>query len=359
MYKCYKYLIKPNKQQKQIIEEQFIGTTKIHNMYVDDIINKRLIPKLGKELYDLYIKKDETLLSYNKVFLVNELFKSSDKNDYKKFRAYNRYPKSITCPVLPRQIQRVYIENEKINIPYIGKVKFVYSRQIPNEGNIKRITITKTENKKFYICILVENSNGFAKILNLDNSIGLDYSSTHFIVDSDGNKYDTPHFYRDKEKAIRKKQNELSRCVKGSNNYYKKKIELFNIHNNISNRRNDYLHKLSTNIANKYDYVFIENIDLESISKKNNLGKATYDNSYGSFVLMLEYKMKERGKVLKKIDRYYPSTKMCSSCGYINKDIKLSDRNWRCPICNSNHDRDINAATNIQKEGKRIISSGG
>lgn len=357
MYKSYKYLIKPNKEQMKIIEKQFIGTTKIHNMYVDDLINKRQVPKLSKDQYDIYIRKDPSLLEYQKTFLINELFKSSDADVYKRFRSYNRYPKSITCSILPRQIQRVYIDGNKINIPYIGKTTFVCSRTIPTDGNVKSITIMKKENRKYYIVILVQMQNKQTKILDIENSIGLDYSSTHFAVDNNGNKYDIPHFKREKEKAIKRVQTELSRQIKGSNNYYKKRIELYNIHSKIANRRNDYLHKLSTNLANKYDYIFIEDIGLKDIAKNENLGKATYDNSYGSFIMMLEYKMKERGKVLKKIGKYYPSTKTCSQCGYINNNIKLTDRNWNCPICSIKHDRDVNAAINIKKEGIRIVNN--
>lgn len=357
MFKSYKYFIKPNSEQRKIIDTIFEGTIKIHNMYVDDIINKRELPKLGKDIYEEYLKKDQTLLQYNRTIMINEIFRLSNKSDYKKYKSNRIYPKSFTCPILPRQKDKFYIQNKHINIPYIGEVKIVYSKDIPKNDEVKSVTIIKSENSRYYIVILTEARIEKSKLLDLDNSLGLDYSSTNFAVDNNGNKYPIPHFYRDKEKVIKKKQYELSRCVQYSKNYYKKKVELYNIHENIANRRKDYLHKLSYNLANNYDYIFIEDIDLDKISQQNNLGKATYDNSYGIFISMLEYKMKERNKVLKRINKWFPSTKKCSSCGYINKEIKLSDRNWKCPNCNTYHDRDINAAINIRKEGIKLITN--
>lgn len=357
MFKSYKYLIKPNAEQREAIKKNFEGISKIYNMYISDLKSNVAIPKRAVDIYDNFVKKDRMLLEYNKQILINELFRISDKKEYKNYRTNSHYPKTYTCPILPRQKDKLYLRDKYINIPYIGEVKIEYSRPIPNEGNIKSFSITEKENKKYYIIILVEVSIESEKIINIENSIGLDYSSKYFAVDNNGNKYAIPHFYREKQKIIEKKQYELSRCKINGSNYNKKKIELFNLHENIANRRKDYLHKLSTNMANTYDCIFVEDIDLIDISQNNNLGKATYDNSYGIFISMLEYKMKERRKVFRRIDKWFPSTKKCSVCGYINRNIELSDRSWLCPNCGTFHDRDINAAINIRNEGIKMITN--
>ena len=184
-----------------------------------------------------------------------------------------------------------------------------------------------------------------------NNSIGLDYSSTHFYVDSNGERCDMPHFYQMQEERINKLKNVLKKCQRGSNNYYKIKDKIGKIYLKTKNQRNDYLHKLSTKIANQYDIVSIEDINMIEMAQTLKLAKNTYDNAYGKFADLLKYKLENQGKVLIKIDRYYPSSKKCHICGFINTNLQIDNRKWICPQCGSVLDRDVNAAINIKERG--------
>ncbi|MBB5336884.1 IS605 OrfB family transposase [Pectinatus brassicae] len=147
-------------------------------------------------------------------------------------------------------------------------------------------------------------------------------------------------------------------CKKGSNNRQKQRKRVALLHEKIANQRKDFQHKSSCQLADSYDAVCIEDLNMQSMSKSLNFGKSVADNGWGMFVSMLKYKLEERGKKLVKIDKFYPSSQICHICGYKNSDTKdLTIRQWECPECKSHHDRDINAAINIREEGRRILSA--
>jgi len=173
-----------------------------------------------------------------------------------------------------------------------------------------------------------------------------------------------PHFYRESEAKIAKEQRKLSRKQgsrkgeKKSNNYKKQQKRLQKKQRHAANQRKDFLHKKSTEIANRYDLVAVEDLNLKAISRGLHLGKATYDNGYGIFLFMLSYKLGERGKRLVRVGRYYASSQICSCCGYKNPLVKdLHIDSWVCPECGVVHDRDENAAINVKEEGLRIIGA--
>ena len=146
--------------------------------------------------------------------------------------------------------------------------------------------------------------------------------------------------------------------MKQSKRYQKQKAKINKIHEKIKNKRKDYLHKESRKIANFYDVVVIESLDMKKMSSSNlKLGKGIFDNGWGMFTNYLKYKLEEQGKRLIKIDKYYPSSKLCSSCGHIHNELKLHERTWICPECGTKHNRDYNAAINIKKEGLRLIKA--
>ena len=190
--------------------------------------------------------------------------------------------------------------------------------------------------------------------LNKEKSIGLDYSSHSFYVDSQGVEADYPRFYRASQDHLSKEQRKLAMMKKGSNNYYKQKVKIATIQEKISNQRKDWMHKLSTELSNKYDYICVEDINLQQMSQHLNLGKSTYDNGFGMFRDMLFYKLKQRGKEFIKIDKWYPSSKMCRYCGTINSNLTLSQRVWTCE-CGKVLNRDENAAINILNAGLSMI----
>lgn len=247
-----------------------------------------------------------------------------------------------------------------IKIPCLGWVKFnPREKKFPIAYKIKNVTISKSTTGKYYcsICFEYEDSNiNGENFVNLpDNNIkiiGLDYSSASLYIDSNNNKPNYPKYLQQNLKRLRIFNKQLSRRQKGGKNYYKTLTKLRILNEKISNQRKDFLHKLSTTITKSYDIVCVEDINMRSISKNMNLGRATCDNSFGILRDMLMYKMnKQHFKLFIKIDKWYPSSKTCSCCGFINKDLTLKDRIYNCPNCGYVIDRDFNAAINIKQYG--------
>ena len=174
-------------------------------------------------------------------------------------------------------------------------------------------------------------------------------------VFSTGERAEYPMFYRNTEKKLAREQRKLSRCQKGSQNYKKQKKRVALCHEKIRNQRKDFQHKLSTSLAESYDAVCVEDLNLKGMAGGFHFGKGVHDNGYGLFLSMLEYKLEERGKYLIKADRYFASSKICSVCGNKKEELSLSDRIYYCE-CGNRMDRDANAAVNIMNEGKRIFA---
>ena len=162
-------------------------------------------------------------------------------------------------------------------------------------------------------------------------------------------------FYRNAEKKLAREQRKLSRCQKGSQNYKKQKKRVALCHEKIRNQRKDFQHKLSTSLAESYDAVCVEDLNLKGMAGGLHFGKGVHDNGYGLFLSMLKYKLEERGKYLIKVDRYFASSKICSVCGKKKEELTLSDRVYCCE-CGNRMDRDVNAAVNVMKEGRRILA---
>lgn len=176
--------------------------------------------------------------------------------------------------------------------------------------------------------------------------------------DSNGNEPAYPGYYRKAEKKLQKEQRKLSLMQKGSENRKKQRIRVARLHEKVANQRKDFLHRQSRQIANAYDCVCIENLDMQAMSQSLHFGKSVADNGWGMFTAFLQYKLEEMGKKLVKVDRFFASSQICSCCGYKNSETKdLSVRKWTCPQCRTHHDRDINAAINIRNEGMRLVSA--
>lgn len=228
---------------------------------------------------------------------------------------------------------------------------------------IKSAAISQDSDDKFYVSVLFEFDNVIVPVSkNTTNAVGLDYKSDGLYMDSNGNVGLNHKYYRESHKKLAKAQRRLSRMQgsrKGetkSNNWYKQKRKVNKIHKHISNQRLDYLHKLSTKIANSYDVVCVESLNMRSMANRGfGNGKATLDNGYGMFLNMLEYKLAERGKYLIKVDKWFSSSQMCHGCGSLHPEMKdLHIRTMDCD-CDHHMDRDQNAALNILDEGLRLL----
>lgn len=364
MNRGFKFLIQPTKDQQQ----KFINTFGCCRFVWNKILNDK------QEAYKQGIKFNKTLAQYKTEFPflkdVDSLALNATANHlnlayknffekrakFPKFKSKKHFKQTYTTNNLYGSINSkgsIQIKDNKIKIPKVGWVKIKMHRQLPKDYEIKHIIISYYSGK-FYISINIQyEPQVISKKLDIQNSIGLDYKSDGLYVDNQGNKPDYPKFFRLYESKLAFEQRKLSHMKKGSSNYYKQKLKIAKVHEKIANCRKDFLHKLSYSLANTYDYVFVENLNMQSISQYLKLGKSTHDNGFGMFRSMLSYKLQDRGKVFHKIDKWYASSTICSNCGTKHKDIvnSLSVREWACPTCGCSHDRDINAAINIRQQG--------
>ena len=269
-----------------------------------------------------------------------------------KFKSKKKNKNSYTTN---NQNGTVSIVDGKLKLPKIGLVKMKQHRFIPDEQKIKSATITKTPSGKYYVSILVEYEQYIPDVqLDKNKALGLDYASHSFYVDSQGREADYPKFYRNAQNILAKEQRKLSHMKYGSNNCQKQKIKVARVQEHIANQRRDWIHKLSTSLANEYDYICVEDINMQNIAQSLNLGKSTNDNGFGMFRTILAYKLADRGKKFIKIDKWFPSSKMCRFCGTINKNLTLADRVWACE-CGEVLNRDENAAINIRNVGLSMV----
>ena len=208
---------------------------------------------------------------------------------------------------------------------------------------------------KYFASLLFCCENQTAEKRPAEKFIGIDFAMQGMCVFSTGKRAEYPMFYRNTEKKLAREQRKLSRCQKGSQNYKKQKKRVALCHEKIRNQRKDFQHKLSASLAESFDAVCVEDLNLKGMAGGLHLGKGVHDNGYGLFLSMLEYKLEERGKYLIKVDRYFASSKICSVCGNKKEELSLFDRIYYCE-CGNRMDRDANAAVNIMNEGKRIFA---
>jgi putative transposase len=272
------------------------------------------------------------------------------------FRKHTKFPKfkkksnhqSFRVP------QHISLRDAKIQIPKFKEgIKINLHRKI--EGEIKSATFSRTPSNKYFVSILCEVKKEPKK--KTGKSIGIDLGITDFIVTSDGEKIKNPNFNRSQKQALSKAQKHLSRKTRGSNRYKKQRNKVARIHEKITNSRRDFQHKLSTRLINEYDTICLETLAVKNMVKNHKLAYSISDSSWNSFVKMLEYKALWYGKTIEKIDRWYPSSKTCSSCDYIVDKLPLSVRKWTCLNCGEIHDRDVNASKNILRQGINLVNS--
>lgn len=370
IHKAYKIRIYPNEVQKVFFAKSFGCTRFIWNrMLADKKDYYRLHKKSLKNTPAQYKKEFEWLREVDSLALANvqmqlqqgfqSFFKRPDM-DFPKFKNKGKKDSYTTN----NQKGTVAIDGSFIKLPKIGRIKANIHRSI--NGLIKSVTVSKAPTGKYYVSVLVETIA--TPFLKTQSNIGIDLGLTDFIVLSDGTKVANPKFLAkikdklaraqkimSKRSAVAKKAN---RKLSESSNYQKQKRKVANIHEKISNSRKDFLHKQSFNIVKSHDIIVIEDLNVSGMLKNHKLAKAISDSSWSTFTTMLDYKADWYGKQLIKVDRWFPSSKTCSVCGYVlgKDELKLSDRSWNCPSCKSENDRDLNASVNILNEGLRCLT---
>ncbi len=251
---------------------------------------------------------------------------------------------------------RITEDGKHIRIPKLGCIRIKLHRQIPNEHAIKSATISRSATGKYHISILTEYTVSMEQVvIHPEGVLGLDYSSPALYIDHTGTSADYPKFLRQMEAPLMKEQRTLSRRTQGGSNWQKQKWRVARLHEKTANQRKDFLHKESRRLAEAWDAVAVEDLNMKVMSQTLSLGKATMDNGNGMFRRFLSYKLIERGKPLIQIGKWFPSSKLCRACGTINTELMLKERIWVCDGCSMTYDRDENAAGNIRVEGIRLL----
>ncbi len=236
-------------------------------------------------------------------------------------------------------------------------LNIVWSRFLPQDCYPSRVTIKLDPSGRWFVSILVKDPT-VKPLPKTNKKVGIDVGITSLITTSNGEKVANPKQFNRLYKKLRRKQKALSRKTKGSNNRYKASIEVAKVHAHIQDARTDFLHKLTTKLVRDNDLIAIEDLAIRNMVKNHKLARSISDASWGEFNRQLEYKCEWYGKELVKIDRYFPSSKRCGNCGHIVDKLSLDIREWECPKCGTNHDRDINASRNILAAGLAVRQRG-
>ena len=361
MLKAFKFRIYPSEDQKNQLAKAFGCCRFVYNKALE--YRKTLYETQKKSVsyntlcteFLIPLKKEFEFLQEAQAQSLQQALRHLDNAYTNFFRRVKRggtpgFPKfkskfsrqSLSFP------QNVKAKSSTVILPKIGKVLAVIHRKF--EGNIKTCTVSKESTGKYFVSILVEDHLPVPpKIPFGGKQIALDLGIKNFLTDSNGNIIYNPKFYDKYLDKIRKVQRKLSLKTKGSKNYGKTKVKLAKIHEKVCNSRDDFLHKLSSNIINDNQVIIIEDLAVQDLLEKSHkvLARNIGDVSWSIFVSMLKYKAEWRGKHLVQIGRFEPSSKKCSVCGKINTKLKLKDREWECSNCGTKHDRDKNAAKNI------------
>ena len=364
MLKAYKYRIYPNSEQALLIEKHFGCSRFVFNWAL--ALQNRYYKIFGKSLsrtqiQNQLVKKKKTskfawLNEVNSQSLLNALLNvhTAFSNFFKGHAKFPRFKskkipqRSYQCP----QHCSVNFEQGIINLPKIKGIKTVFSRKF--EGRVKTVTISKTATGKYHASILVENNEVVPTPTTIEPSltVGIDLGISHLLNLSDGSKFDNPKHLAHASKRLAVQQKIFARKQKQSKNHQKQKLAVARIHEKVRNGRLDLHHKITHSLIceNQATSYALEDLAVKNMVKNRKLAKVIHDVGWGQFVTLLTYKANWYGKNILKVNRFFASSKICSHCHYKRDNLPLSVRNWTCPSCQTHHDRDINAASNIRKQ---------
>lgn len=360
MLKAYKYRIYPNKTQIEMITDHFGACRFVYNWALEQKIktyqqsNKSISRfDLQKILVHQVKPANEWLKAVNSQALLSSLVHVEsaftkffrEKAGFPKFKSKKDKNQSFQLP----QHYTVDFDSSVVTLPKIGIVKAVIHRTF--EGEMKTATVSRSSTGKYFISVLVDDGKELPTKSQVaeKTTIGVDVGIKDFAVLSNGEKVANPKYLKNSLKRLKVLSRRLSRKVKGSKNRNKARQHLSKIHETITNQRNNFQHQLSFRLIRENQAIALETLNVKGMVKNHCLAQAISDAAWSSFVTKIEYKAEWAGKIVLRIGRFAPSSKLCNVCGYHNSNLTLDIREWICPDCKTKHDRDINAAINIKK----------
>lgn len=380
MFRLVRVRLYPNKEQEQELNKVLGAYRFVYNY----MLAKRKTAyetdkthlsenELSKFFYGT-LRKDEQYawLKEQNTQVMGQAIKQMDVAYKMFFKKCSRFPKfkskkdkqSALFPRIAISKRNTFETKHITLITSLQNIKFrcsdLYHKRLQKyKDNIRRATLLKTKSGNFFLSILIDiPESELVKFKKTNNQVGLDLGVKDFVITSDGEVFENKHFFKKEEKKIAKLQRQLSRKVKGSNNRDKQRIRLAKSFERLTDKKENYIHSVVNEILKSYDVVFMEDLNVQGMLRNRNLAKAIQEVGFAKFKSVLQTKASQNDKQVVLIDRFYPSSKTCSCCGYKKKDLKLSDRFWTCPECGEHHDRDINAARNILLEGQRKLQAG-
>lgn len=379
MLRAIKVRLYPNKEQEQTLNKTLGCYRFVYNhmlalkqeAYKRDKTNLRLF-ELSKYFHGTLLKDEQY------AWLKEQNTKVAHQAIRQMLTAYDNFLKHHKCfpkfkskkdnnsALFPKDAisRRNTFETRHITLTqHLKNIKFrcsyLYFRRLQKYSkNIRSATLLKTKSGNYFLSILVEmEDTELKKFEHTDKQVGIDLGVKNFVITSDGDVFENKHFLKNEEKKLNRLQRQLSRKVKGSNNREKQRVRIAKLFEKMTNKKDAYIHYVVNELLKFYDTIFMEDLNVQGLLKNHSLAKAIQEVGLYQFKEILTNKAIVNDKQVVLIDRFYPSSKTCSVCGYKKEDLKLSDRYWVCPNCGTRHDRDINAAVNILLEGRRMLAT--
>lgn len=365
IHKAYKFRLYPSEQDRDLLAVHFGHCRFVYNYFLKEkqehyLKNKKTLNynNCSKTLTELKRQKSfEWLKDVNSQSLQQSL-KNLETAFGRFFKKQSKFPKfkckegynSFNVP------QHFSIKGNRIYIPKFKEgIPFLKHRSI--NGKLCSVTVSKKPSGKYYVALLTEQSVNIPDTVNTTKAVGIDLGLKDFVITSDRTKYPNFKFHKKYQAKLANLQKHFAKKQKGSNRRSKLKLQIAKLHEKITNSRENMQHMISKRLIDKYDVVCVETLSVKNMMGNHKLAYAIGDAAWNNLIQKLEYKAAWKGKKVIKIDRFYPSSKTCSQCGYINQSLSLGDRNWICPRCKTELDRDVNAAKMILTRGLTIISS--